>query len=153
MRMLTRVLLPIACVALIIGGCASSRSDSVYSRSQARQAHSVYYGTVLEVQEVTIEGTQSGIGAISGGVLGGVAGSAIGGGKGSNIAAAAGAIGGMLAGAAAEKGVTTKDGLEIMVELDSGELKVIVQEKDNVYAVGNRVRLIAAPDGTWRVRQ
>ena len=137
----------------LVTGCASSRSGKVYSRDQARTAQSVYYGTVLRVEEVTIEGTQSGVGAVSGGVLGGVVGNAIGGGSGRVIATAAGAVGGMLAGAATEKAVTNKKGLEIEVELDDGRLMVVVQENDAQYVVGDRIRLISGSDGTWRVRQ
>lgn len=138
---------------LIVTGCASSRSGKVYSRDQARTAQSVYYGTVLRVEEVTIEGTQSGVGAVSGGVLGGVVGNAFGGGSGKVIATAAGAVGGMLAGAATEKAVTNKKGLEIEVELDDGRLMVVVQEDDSQYVVGDRIRMISGSDGTWRVRQ
>ena len=137
----------------LVTGCASSRSGKVYSRDEARTALSVYYGTVLRTAEVTIEGTQSGVGAVSGGVLGGVVGNAIGGGSGRVIATAAGAVGGMLAGAATEKAVTNKKALEIEVELDDGRLMVVVQEDDAQYAVGDRVRLISGSDGTWRVRQ
>ena len=39
------------------------------------------------------------------------------------------------------------------MELDDGRLMVIVQEKDDVYAVGDRIRVIDAQDGTLRVRQ
>jgi len=137
----------------VVTGCASSRSGKVYSRDEARTAQQVYYGTVLRVEEVTIEGTQSGVGAVSGGVLGGVVGNAIGGGSGNVIATAAGAVGGMLAGAATEKAATTKGGLEIEVELDDGRLMVVVQENDDQYTIGDRVRLISGSGGTWRVRQ
>lgn len=137
----------------LVTGCASSRSGKVYSRDEARTAQYVYYGTVLRVEEVTIEGSQSGVGAVSGGVLGGVVGNAIGGGSGRVIATAAGAVGGMLAGAATEKAVTTKSALEIEVELDDGRLMVVVQEDDSQYVVGDRIRLISGSGGTWRVRQ
>lgn len=137
----------------LVTGCASSRSGKVYSRDAARTAQYVYYGTVLRVEEVTIEGTQSGVGAVSGGVLGGVVGNTIGGGSGNVVATVAGAVGGMLVGAATEKAVTNKKGLEIEVELDDGRLMVVVQEDDAQYVVGDRIRLISGSDGTWRVRQ
>lgn len=139
---------------LFLVGCAPpSQSGKVYTQGQARTTQQVFYGTILRVEEVTIEGSQSGAGAIGGGVLGGVLGSTVGGGKGSTIAAVGGAIAGGLAGSAVEKNVTTKVGVEIEVELDSGEIQLIVQEKDDEYRVGDRVRIVKGPDGTSRVRQ
>ena len=140
--------------ALMVSGCIpSSTSGSVYTRDQARTSHSVYYGTILRVAEVTIEGTQSGLGTVAGGVMGGVLGSAVGAGSGRGIATAGGAILGGLAGSAVEKGATTAVGLELEVELDSGELILIVQEKDGLYNVGDRVRVVKDARGTSRVRQ
>lgn len=139
---------------LMLSGCMpSSPSGNVYSRDQTRTSHSVYYGTLLRVEEVTIEGTQSGAGTVAGGVMGGVLGSAVGSGSGRGIATAGGAILGGLAGSVIEKGATTAVGLELEVELDSGELILIVQEKDGIYRVGDRVRVVKDARGTSRVRQ
>lgn len=139
---------------LLLSACMpESRSGNVYSRDQARTSHSVYYGTILRVQEVTIEGTQTGAGTIAGGVMGGALGSAVGSGAGRTIATAGGAILGGLAGSAIEKGATTATGVELEVELDSGELLLVVQEKDSIYQVGDRVRVIKDARGTTRVRQ
>ena len=136
-----------------LAGCASNLSGDTYSRSEARTAQQVYYATVIRVEEVTIEGREGVVGGIAGGVVGGFLGNTIGGGSGNKLATAAGAVGGALAGGAAEKAMTTKAGLEIEVERDDGRMMVIVQEKDDVYAPGDRVRLIGGQGGTWRVRQ
>ena len=85
--------------------------------------------------------------------MGGILGSTFGGGKGSTLAAAGGAIAGGLAGSKVEKNVTTKIGVEIEVELDNGAIQVIVQEKDDEYRVGDRIRIVKGRDGTTRVRQ
>ena len=130
-----------------------SRSGNVYTRDQARTSQSVFYGTVLRVEEVTIEGTQSGAGTVAGGVMGGALGSAVGSGSGRTIATAGGAILGGIAGSAVEKNVTTAAGVELEVELDNGELLVVVQEKDSLYQVGDRVRVLKDARGTTRVRQ
>lgn len=137
----------------VLSACAPSTSGQVYSRDQARISHQVFFGTVLEVLPVTIEGTQSGAGTIAGGVLGGVAGSAIGGGTGRNLATVTGAIAGAVAGSAIEKDVTTVQGQEITVELDNGEIIAIVQEADAPFNDGDRVRVLKSPEGTFRVRQ
>ena len=137
----------------VVTGCASSRSGKVYSRDQARTAQQVYYATVIRVEEVTIEGREGALGGIAGGVVGGFLGNTIGGGSGKGLATAAGAVGGMIAGAATEKAATTKAALEIEVERDDGKMLVVVQEKDDEYVPGDRVRLIGGSGGEWRVRQ
>jgi outer membrane lipoprotein SlyB len=89
----------------------------------------------------------------AGGVAGGVAGSTIGKGRGSTLGAVAGAIAGGLAGQALEEGVTRRDALEITVEMDNGDIVAVVQERDDEYRVGDRVRILKGPDGITRVRQ
>jgi len=54
-----------------------SRSGNVYTRDQARTSQSVNYGTILRVDLVTIEGTQTGMGTVAGGAMGGALGSAV----------------------------------------------------------------------------
>ena len=144
--------LVLACLALV-AACASSRSGQVYSRDQALQEMRVYYGTILEVRPVQIEGTQSGVGAVAGGVTGGVLGSLVGGGKGRVVGGVLGALGGAAGGALAEEAITKKNGVEITVEMDNGEIVSVVQEVDADYRVGDRVRLLRASDGSSRVRQ
>ena len=80
-------------------------------------------------------------------------GSTIGSGSGRAVATAGGAVLGGIAGSAVEKNVTTVVGLEMEVELDNGELILIVQEKDDDFRVGDRVRVIRDARGGARVRQ
>ncbi len=148
-------MLMVVLVVLTLGvaaGCASSRSGKVYSRDQARQVQTVETGTVVQVETVKIEGTQGVVGGVAGGVLGGVAGSGVGAGTGRGLATVGGAIVGAGAGALAEKKVTEKKGLEIQVKLDSGAQIAIVQEADEPFAPGDKVRVIRGGDGTARVR-
>jgi outer membrane lipoprotein SlyB len=138
--------------ALVFAGCASSRSGKVYSRAAARVPHEVEWGTVEAVNEATIEGTKTPIGTVAGAIMGGVLGHAVGGGSGQQIATAAGALGGAAAGAVGEEKITRKKALEITVKLDSGKVTAIVQEADEAFAAGERVRVLTGPDGTKRVR-
>lgn len=140
-------------MTLLAVGCASRRSGAVYSRDEALRRMTVYYGTVLTVRQATIEGTQSGVGPVMGGVAGAVAGSAIGSGSGQAIATVVGGIVGSLAGGVVEEGATRKAALELTVEMDNGEIIAVVQEADDEYAVGDRVRIVRTPDGATRVRQ
>ena len=143
-------LVGIAVMLAMLGACASSNSGSVYSRDEARKVQTVKMGVVESVRTVKLEGTKSPVGTAGGAVVGGVAGSTVGGGKGQAIATVLGAIVGGLAGSAAEEGLTRKDGLEITVKLDSGTMIAVVQEADDQFQPGERVRILES-GGTTRV--
>jgi outer membrane lipoprotein SlyB len=132
----------IVAVAGFLGACASSNSGSVYSRDEARKVQTVKTGVVESVRSVKLEGTKSPVGTVAGGAVGGVAGSSIGGGKGSIIGAVIGAVAGGLAGSGIEEAVTRKDAFEITIKLDGGSLVSIVQEADEKFAAGDRVRIV-----------
>lgn len=134
--------------ATILAGCASSQSGSAYERRQARQEMSVRLGVVESVRHVTIEGTKSPVGAVAGAGLGGLAGSNIGRGRGSTAGAIVGAVVGGVAGSAIEEQATKKNGLEITVKLDSGELIAVTQEADEAFHTGERVRVLRGGGAT-----
>lgn len=140
-------------LAVLMGCQPTSQGSKTYKAGHAQRAQSVYYGTVLNVAEVQIQHEETGAGAVGGAVVGGIIGSTIGKGRGRKLATTAGALGGAAAGSAAEQARAMRPGLEIELELDDGRILVVVQEKDDEYAVGDRVRLIESPDGTMRVRQ
>jgi len=137
--MKTRVLqwIAVALITGILGACAGSNSGSVYSRDEARKAQTVKTGVVESVRAVKLEGTKSPVGTIGGGAVGA-------------IAAVIGAVAGGLAGSAAEEAVTRKNALEITVKLDGGGLVAIVQEADEQFNAGDRVRIVEN-GGTSRV--
>lgn len=128
---------------LVLSACAPGQGANSYSRSQARTEQSVRMGTVEGVRVVRLEGTRSPIGTLAGGVVGGVAGSTVGGGRGSTIAAVIGAVAGGLAGSALEESVTRKEGVEVTVRLDNGNMIAITQEADEQFKPGERVRVLS----------
>lgn len=134
-------ILPVMLVVTLVG-CASSNSGSVYSRDEAKRVQTIKTGTVETVRNVKLEGTKSPVGTIAGGAIGGIAGSSIGHGNGSTIAAVIGAVAGGLAGSALEEVTTRKEALEITIKLDGGGLVAIVQESDEQFKAGDRVRII-----------
>ena len=148
--MRTLRLITLAALAALLIACASSNSGSAYSRDELRKTQTVRTGVVESVRLVKIEGTKTPVGTATGAVVGGVAGSTVGHGKGSVIAAVVGAVAGGLAGSAIEEGVTRKDGIEITVKLDSGGLVAIVQEADEQFHPGEKVRILES-GGTSRV--
>ena len=144
-------LLAIGLFTGMIAACASSNSGSVYSRDEARKVQTVKTGVVESVRQVKLEGTKSPVGTVAGGAVGGIAGSSIGGdGKSGVVGAVIGAVVGGIAGAMAEEGITRKDGLEITVKLDGGGLIAIVQEADEVFKAGEKVRILES-SGVSRV--
>lgn len=130
------------CLAGFLSACASSNSGGAYTRSQTRQVQTVTMGVVESVRQVKIEGTGSAVGTGTGAVVGGVAGSTMGGGRGRILTTVIGAVAGGIAGAAAEEGLTRKDGLEITVQLDKGGLIAVTQEADEPFNAGDRVRVM-----------
>ena len=133
-----------------ISGCAQpSASSNVYTYSQAQREQVVRVGTVTGVRPIVIKNdATTGAGMVAGGALGGVAGNSVGGGKGRTLAIVGGAILGALAGNAVEDQTGRRDGLEITVRLDNGEMRVIAQEGDIPIVVGQRVQLVSGAGPT-----
>lgn len=137
------LLIALLITGMLLGGCASSKSGSAYTRDQARKEDTVRNGTVENVRAVQIEGTKTPIGTVAGAAVGGIAGSTVGSGRGSAIAAILGAVVGGVAGSAAEEAVTREPGLEIIVRLDSGNTVAITQKADQDFRPGQRVHVIS----------
>ncbi|MCP1118316.1 outer membrane lipoprotein SlyB [Robbsia andropogonis] len=141
------VIVPMTATLLVMQGCATGgASADSYTVSQAQREQTVRMATVESVRAVQIrEGETTGVGAIGGGALGAVAGSAIGGGRGSLVTGILGGLGGLVAGNAIEKGIGTKQGVEITVRLDNGDLRAITQAPSaETFAAGQRVRLLTS---------
>ena len=146
----TGIVLAIAASILAAGCAGPSSSGSVYTPGQAQREQTIRMGVVESVRTVTIEPRQSGVGAATGGIVGGIAGSNIGGGRGSIIGSVLGAVAGGLAGQAAEGAAMRKQGIEVTVKLDNGELRAVTQEADENFRPGERVRLLSG-NGVTRV--
>lgn len=143
---LTYKLLLVAFISVFLAACASSNSGSVYSRDDARKVQTVKTGVVESVRTVKLEGTKTPIGTVAGGAIGGIAGGSIGSGRGSAIGAVIGAVAGGIAGSAVEEVATRKDALEITVKLDGGAMIAIVQEADEAFKPGDKVRIVENAD-------
>lgn len=141
MRILTLTLALLAAVNL--AGCASGLGGGDYERTETRRVMSVRMGVIEGVRPVKLEGTNTPLGTVAGAAIGGVAGSTVGSGKGAAIAAVVGAVAGGIAGAAAEEGFTRKQGVEVTLKMDNGELLAVVQEDGGEnFKPGERVRLL-----------
>ncbi len=144
----------IALSVILLTGCeTSSQGGKTYTRSQAQQQMQVFNGILLNVAAVTIEPEKTGGGAAIGAASGGIMGSMLGSGRGSTLGALGGSLAGAAGGSKAEQKIRTVAGHELEVELDDGRIMVIVQEADDVFLVGDRVRVIVDRKGVSRVRQ
>ncbi|MGC7589796.1 glycine zipper 2TM domain-containing protein [Bisgaard Taxon 46] len=126
-------------------GCANTDiySGNVYEGTQAKEARSVSYGTIVSSRPVKIQANNQGvIGTAGGGVLGGVAGSTIGGGRGQVIATTVGAIAGAVIGSKVEEKMSQVDSLELTIKKDDGQDIVVVQKYDASLVPGARVRIV-----------
>ncbi|VAW72727.1 hypothetical protein MNBD_GAMMA15-1883 [hydrothermal vent metagenome] len=143
MRSLIGLLLTLS---LLATGCTSTRlTGDSYSRQDARSEQQVRYARILELRDVVIEGTQSGVGSIAGAAVGGVGASTIGHGKTSAVAGILGAVVGGVAGSKIEDAATRVQGVEITLQYDDDHSVVaIVQEvsADTRFQVGTRVRVL-----------
>lgn len=138
-----------------LAGCVTGLQGDTYTQDDVRRVQTIRYATVEDVRMVVIEGKQSGVGTVAGGLIGGIAGSSIGGGKGSDIAAVAGAVVGGLLGNRAEEAASRKQGIEIILRMeDSNKVVAVVQEYDptEVFQPGDRVRMMTV-NGQTRVAQ
>ncbi len=148
-----RIVLAAALVASL--AACSTTSPDVIKRDDAQRMSNVLDGVVLSTRAVTVDGSQSGVGGVAGGVVGGIAGSSVGGRRESAIVGVLGAVAGGVAGNAIERSATKEEALEILVQLKNGERRAIVQAKgaeainvgDQVIIVttGGKARVVKAP--------
>jgi outer membrane lipoprotein SlyB len=138
-------------IIALLGACATSSPD-VVERSSAQRLSSLQDATVISVNKVVIDGSQSGMGAAAGAVVGGVLAA---GNKDDRLNAAAGVLGavaGGVIGNAAERMFTKEDAVEIIVQLTNGERKSIIQGKgEATFKPGDKVILIST-GGKTRVQ-
>ena len=150
-RIKLRAVAAAAVAVLVLGGCAQGLGGGTYSRTEARRAMTVQFGTIESVRGVQLEGTKTPIGSVAGAAVGGIAGSTIGGGRGQALATVIGAVAGGLAGSAVEERATRTPGVEVTVRLDNGQFLAVVQaDEGEGFRPGERVRILR-DGGTTRV--
>ncbi len=157
---MTKTLIAAATLA-VLAACTTTSPD-VVQRGDAQRLSSVQDATVLSVRAVTVEGNQSGVGAVTGGVVGGIAGSSRSHGGEQAVIGVLGAVAGAVVGNAIERSATREDAVEILLQMRNGERRAIVQAKagenfiagDAVVLVttGGKTRVTRAPAGTQPVQ-
>ncbi|MFK0570685.1 glycine zipper 2TM domain-containing protein [Endozoicomonas sp.] len=139
---------------VFLSGCMTDSTGTTYSSRDARRIQQVSFGTITELQNVKLEGTEGAVGTVAGAAIGGIAGSTLGGGKGSDIAAILGGVAGGVLGNMAEKELTTQQGVEMTIRLDTGNYISVVQEADPraPLQVGDQVKILTQGNTTRVVR-
>ena len=140
--------------ALVLSACSTTSPD-VVQRGDAQRLSQVQDATVLSSRSVTVDGSQSGVGAVAGGVTGAIAGSSVGGRREGQVVGVLAAVAGAAIGNAIERSATREDALEIIVQLRNGERRSVIQAKgaeafnsgDPVILVttGGKTRVTRAP--------
>ncbi len=137
--------------ALGVSGCAQNPYGNAYDVGEARTVQNVLTGTITKLDAVTMVsgneeaggggGESDTIGTIAGGAVGAILGSKIGGGSGSDIAAIGGGLAGAALGNKAGDAISQRNGVNIVIKLDSGRTIAVVQEVDPnmIFRVGQRV--------------
>jgi outer membrane lipoprotein SlyB len=141
-------LLAAAVLGLALGGCAYHYGSGDYRGYQVRGEQSVRFGVVDSVRPVRINPRDTGVGAATGAIAGGIAGSNVGGGSGQIVGALGGAILGGVIGQNVEQSANERRGEEITVLLDSGRYLAVVQEADESFRPGDRVRVLSGRGNT-----
>ena len=137
-----------AALVALAAGCQSDKfAGTTYTRGEARAGATWELATIIGIDEVKIEGTESGAGAVGGGLLGLAIGNTIGGGTGRTIAQAAGAVGGAVAGHAIEGAATSSRAWRIAVQYPDGRGEDIVQAPGkDTFQIGQKVRVSTLKD-------
>ncbi|CNJ20986.1 glycine zipper 2TM domain-containing protein [Yersinia mollaretii] len=129
-----------------LSGCANNNtlSGDTFSSSQAGQAQSVTYGTLVSVRPITIQGGDGNniAGAVGGAVVGGFLGNTIGGGTGRRLGTAAGAVAGGVVGQQVQSMMNRSSGVELEVRRDNGTTFLVVQAQGvTQFHAGQRVTI------------
>jgi outer membrane lipoprotein SlyB len=147
---MTRTLATLATAGalLLLGGCAHPGGSADYRSYETMGEQSVRFGVVETVRPVRIRPRDTGVGSSAGAFIGGIAGSHAGSGHGNIVGAIGGAIIGSIVGHNLEQAGNEVPGIEVTVLLDSGRYIAIVQQEDEVFRAGDRVRVLSGRSST-----
>jgi len=144
----------VAATVATLAACSTTSPD-VVQRGDAQRMSQVQDATILSIRPVTVDGSQSGAGAVTGGVIGAVAGSSVGGRREGQVVGVLGAVAGAVIGNAIERNATKEEAVEILLQLRNGERRAVVQAKAGetllpgdavvVVTTGGKTRVTRAP--------
>ena len=138
--------------ALMFSGCTSIKGDPYLPGDI--QSQGLQTGTIVHVGASSVTQEPTMVGPIVGGTTGALVGGAIlGSGTAGTIGMLTGGALGAIVGGAGEQGVRrTEYGLALTIELDNGRTIIVAQPEDDIYTVGDRVRLMRDKEGYGRAQ-
>ena len=141
--MLKKILLTLIWLFIFLQMNCSLHSGSTYDRGEMGQPQNFSKGVIISERNVTVKGTESGVGVVSGAVLGGLGGSMASDDKViSAIGANGGAIAGGMVGAKAEELIMRNNASEFIIQPDVGDPFTLIQINDEKLKAGDRVLII-----------
>ena len=126
-----------------LSACSTTNPD-VVGRDEAQRLSTIVDAVVLSTRAVVVEGSQSGVGSTAGGLIGGLAGSSVGGQREAMAVGVLGAVVGGVMGNVVERSLTREPALEILVQLNNGDRRAVVQAgATETFAPGDAVILVS----------
>lgn len=145
---MTKSLIAASALTCLLAACTTTSPD-VVQRDDAQRLSSVQDATVLSVRPVIVDGSQSGVGGLTGAAIGGIAGSSRSSGAEQAVIGVVGAVAGAVIGNAIERGATREDAFEILLQLRNGERRAIIQAQgEESFQPGDAVILITTAGKT-----
>lgn len=128
---------------LLLNACAADIGANQYDSSAVGSVNRTLLGRVVSVRQISVADSDRSAGTAIGAIGGGLAGSQIGSGSTAGIL---GAVGGALIGGAAgnyaQKGLSSQNGYEYVIQLDNGGLVTLTQGTDVLLAAGQRCMVL-----------
>jgi len=148
MKTTTHKALATACIGSllsVLSACSSYDSQGYQSRGRDVQYDNrdeSLYGTVSNIEVISVRGRSSGGGAVLGAILGAAIGNQVGDGSGRRVATGAGAIGGAVIGNNIERGNRGNDEVyRVRVRMNNGRDYTADYQRIDDLRTGDRVRI------------
>jgi len=140
------IVLKLVTIFLLVSSCATTDPTKV-SGEDAQKILATKFGTIVDVQAVSITGKKSDIGAAAGAIIGGLAGNLVEDGKYREILIATGAIVGGVVGYYAPVKLGEHNGFQYVISIDDKTRPVTliqgaIDKKDKGFEIGQRVTII-----------
>lgn len=134
----------------LLAACSTTSPD-VVKREDAQRLSQVQDAVVLSIRPVTVDGSQSGTGAVAGGAVGGLIGSSHSGGREAAALGVIGAVAGAVIGNTIERTATREEAVEILVQLPNGERRSVVQAKGSETLQSGDAVILVTSGGKTRI--
>ena len=139
------IILKLVAVFILVTSCTTDPTK--VSGSDAGRLLTTKFGTVVDVQPVTIRGNKSEVAAVIGAVIGGVAGSLVEDGEYREVLIAAGAAVGAVIGYYAPVKLGEHNGFQYVISIDDKKkpltlIQGAIDKNDEGFSVGQRVTIV-----------